>query len=108
MHSSPFDYSLLHTFGCMCFVLLPTHEKDKLCPKSSRCIFVGYSPAHKGYKCYDTVIKRLCIAKHVSFLEMSLSIHSYLPHITSPFFSHQSHSLFRPMHLQIHLPIIPI
>src|SRR3954466_104128 len=69
MHTSPFDYSLLRTFGCTCFVLLPTHEKDKLSAKTSRCIFVGYSPAHKGYRCYDPVTRRLRIAKHVSFFE---------------------------------------
>src|SRR4051812_24684331 len=37
-HGFSFDYSLLRTFGCVCFVLLPNHEKDKLSPKSSRCI----------------------------------------------------------------------
>src|SRR4051812_47256934 len=30
---------------------------------------VGYNPIHKGYRCYDPVIKHLRIAKHVSFLE---------------------------------------
>src|SRR3954471_18438929 len=51
MHGVPFDYSSLRTFGCVCFVLLPNHEKDKLSSKTSRCIFVGYSPVHKGYSC---------------------------------------------------------
>src|SRR5438270_6556877 len=69
MHTSPFDYSLLRTFGCTCFVLLPIHEKDKLSAKTSRCVFVGYSSAHKGYRCYDPVTRRLRIAKHVSFFE---------------------------------------
>src|SRR3954463_8296160 len=69
MHNTSFDYTLLRTFGCVCFVLLPPHEKDKLSSKSCICIFVGYSPAHKGYRYYDPVTKCLRIAKHVSFLE---------------------------------------
>src|SRR4051812_31135541 len=69
MHGVPFDYSSLRTFGHVCFVLLPNHEKNKLSSKTSRCIFVGYSSAHKGYRCYDPITKRLRIDKHVSFLE---------------------------------------
>src|SRR4051812_18720968 len=69
MHGVPFDYSSLRTFSCVCFVLLPNHEKDKLSSKTYRCIFVGYSSSHKGYRCYDPITKRLRIAKHVSFLE---------------------------------------
>src|SRR4051812_19678316 len=69
MYTTSFDYTVLRTFGCVCYVLLFFHEKDKLSSKSCRCIFVGYSPTHKGYRCYDPVTKRLRIAKHVSFLE---------------------------------------
>src|SRR3954468_20295367 len=69
MHTTSFDYTVLRTFGCVCYVLLSTHEKDKLSSKSCKCIFVGYSPIHKGYRCYDPITKRLRIAKHVSFLE---------------------------------------
>src|SRR3954462_2282312 len=61
--------SSLRTFGCVCFVLLPNRGKAKLSSKTNRCIFVGYSSAHKGYRCYDPITKRLRIAKYVSFLE---------------------------------------
>src|SRR4051812_39885251 len=60
---------LLRSFGCVCFVLLPSHEQEKLSPKTNRCIFVGYSLSHKGYMSYDPMTRRLCIARHVSFLE---------------------------------------
>src|SRR3954466_11721488 len=39
IHGHTFNYSLLPNFGCVCFVLLPPHERDKLSPKTSKCIF---------------------------------------------------------------------
>ena len=40
-HGQSFDYSLLRTFECVCFVLLSSHEWDKLSSKTSKCIFSG-------------------------------------------------------------------
>jgi hypothetical protein len=31
------DYHNLHTFGCVCFVHLPSHERHKLTAQSARC-----------------------------------------------------------------------
>ena len=49
---SPF-YSDLRTFGCVCFVHLPTHERHKLTTQSVKCAFLGYAIPYKGYICYD-------------------------------------------------------
>ena len=46
-------YSNLRTFGCVCFVHLPTHEGHKLTAQSVKCAFLGYAIPHKGYVCYD-------------------------------------------------------
>src|SRR4051812_16667415 len=35
MHGSMFDYTLLRSFGYVCFVLLPSHERDKLSAKTN-------------------------------------------------------------------------
>ena len=64
-----FYYSLLCTFKCVCFVLLPSPERDKLSFKTSKCIFLGFSSTCKGYQCYDPTTKWLRIAWHVSFFE---------------------------------------
>ena len=47
-HVSPFSklfghsplYSDLRTFGCVCFVHLPTHERHKLTTQSVKCVFL--------------------------------------------------------------------
>ncbi|CAN0839525.1 Retrovirus-related Pol polyprotein from transposon TNT 1-94 [Linum grandiflorum] len=63
------NYSLLRVFGCLCFVLLPPHERTKLQSRTARCVFIGYSDHHKGYLCYDPHQRRVRIAYHVVFLE---------------------------------------
>ncbi|CAN0877143.1 Retrovirus-related Pol polyprotein from transposon TNT 1-94 [Linum grandiflorum] len=63
------NYGWLRVFGCVCYVLLPSRERNKLTPKAIRCVFVGYSDIHKGYVCYDVENQRVRISCHVVFLE---------------------------------------
>lgn len=77
IHESSFNYFLLCTFGCVSFILLPAHEGDKLSSKMSKCIPIGYSLTHKGYRCYDLFTKPL----HFSSCLLSLKC-------TSPFRKH--------------------
>jgi hypothetical protein len=35
-------------FGCVCFIHIHGHTRSKLDPRSFKCVFVGYSPTHKG------------------------------------------------------------
>lgn len=62
-------------FGCTSFVQNLTPGKDKLQPKSTKCVFLGYSRLQKGYKCYDSITNRYFISADVTFFE------------TSPYFS---------------------
>lgn len=56
-------------FGCLCFVHNCSPGSTKLEPRSVRCIFLGYSPTQKGYKCYDPKTgKKFCL-KDVTFME---------------------------------------
>ena len=59
----------MHTFGCVCFVHLPSHERHKLSAQFVRCAFMGYSPSHKGYVCYDPCSNQFRISRHVVFFE---------------------------------------
>ena len=65
-HKHP-TYSHLHTFGCVCFVLLPPVERTKLSPQSSKCAFLGYATDQKGFFCYDPKVKRIRISRNVMF-----------------------------------------
>ncbi|KAL5753652.1 hypothetical protein ACOSP7_021872 [Xanthoceras sorbifolium] len=49
-HKKP-SYNFFKTFGCTCFPYLRYHSKHKLDFHSHKCLFIGYSPCHKGYKC---------------------------------------------------------
>ncbi|KAI6684286.1 hypothetical protein NL676_030199 [Syzygium grande] len=55
-------------FGCECFARI-AHPASKLAPRSIRCIFLGYSPTQKGYKCYCPSTRRYFISMDVIFHE---------------------------------------
>ena len=65
----PLDYHPLQSFDFTCFVLLQTHEHNKLEPRSRICCFFGYGETQKGYRCYDPVSHHLCISYNVVFWE---------------------------------------
>jgi hypothetical protein len=44
-------------FGCAYYSNLSAKTAHKLAPRSNRCIFVGYSADHKGYRCLDLTTK---------------------------------------------------
>jgi histone deacetylase 1/2 len=62
------DYKSLKTFGCACFPFLRPYNTQKMDFHSRECVFLGYSPNHKGYKCLDASGK-IFISKDVVFNE---------------------------------------
>jgi hypothetical protein len=51
LHGTHPDYNSLKVFGCRCLPYLRDYAKKKFTPKSYSCVFLGYSPMHKGYRC---------------------------------------------------------
>ena len=71
-HQTP-DYSILRIFGCACFPYLRPYNRHKLEFRIGRCIFIGYSSHHKGYKCLHSS-RRVYISNHVVFDEKSFPL----------------------------------
>ena len=59
----------LKTFGCTVFVHSNPPQTSTLDPRAIKCIFLGYSPSQKGFKCYCPHIKKVFISMDVSFFE---------------------------------------
>ncbi|XP_010544446.1 PREDICTED: uncharacterized protein LOC104817067 [Tarenaya hassleriana] len=69
-HSSP-NYSKLRVFGCLCYPWLRPYAPHKLAPKSTPCVFLGYSLSQSAYFCLDLSSSRLFVSRHVVFHESS-------------------------------------
>ena len=62
------DYGFLKVFGCTCFPYLKPYNKHKFAFETSKCLFLGYSTFHKGYRCFHPS-GRIYIARSVVFDE---------------------------------------
>ncbi|KAD2393789.1 hypothetical protein E3N88_40766 [Mikania micrantha] len=78
-HHKP-DFSFLRVFGSQCYPHLRAYNCHKMDFRSISCVFLGYSTAHHGYRCFDPISDRLYLARHVRFNESSFPFAS----ITSP------------------------
>jgi histone deacetylase 1/2 len=64
------NYSFLRTFGCVVWQNLRPYNYRKLEFRSKRCVFLGYSNLHKGFKCFDPSSGRVYISRDVVFDEI--------------------------------------
>ena len=60
-------------FGCICFVHDYRNDVRKFDPRAVRCVFVGYSPTQKGYRCW-------CPSKHRFFASMDVTFRENEPY----------------------------
>ena len=63
------NYMTLKVFGCACYPWLRPYSKHKLEPRTTQCVFIGYSLNYKGYRCLDLSSGRLYLSRHVVFDE---------------------------------------
>ena len=69
--SSPSDLFAIppKVFGCVCFVHNHSPTRGKLDPRAIKCVFLGYSPTQKGYKCYHPPTRKWYVSMDVTFFE---------------------------------------
>jgi hypothetical protein len=113
-HYSPFEllfhkpptYDHLRVFGSACYPNLTSTTPNKLSPRSTLCVFLGYPLNYKGYRCLDLRTHKVIISRHVTFDEtfFPYSTHSsksyLLPLSSSSSFQLPTESLttqFRPL-----------
>jgi hypothetical protein len=63
------NYSSIHLFGYVCYVLLAPRERANLIAQSIECVFLGYSAEHKGCRCWDPATHRKRMSRDVFFDE---------------------------------------
>jgi hypothetical protein len=56
------SYKLLRVFGCTCYPNMTATASHKLSPHSTRCVFLGYSVDHKGYRFLDLSTNQLIVS----------------------------------------------
>jgi hypothetical protein len=69
LHGKTPDYTFLRTFGCAVWPNLRPFNSTKLQFRSKKCVFLGYSHLHKGFKCLDPAEGRIYISRDVIFDE---------------------------------------
>jgi hypothetical protein len=79
-HKKP-DYKFLRVFGCACWPNLRPYNTHKLAFRSKRCVFLGYSSSHKGYKCLDVSTGRVYISRDVIFDEGVFPFREFHPNV---------------------------
>ncbi|RDX81633.1 hypothetical protein CR513_37666, partial [Mucuna pruriens] len=63
--------------GCVAFVHLHKHQWTKLDSCALRCVFVGYLPHKKGYKCYYPPTIQFYLTMDVTFSETEMYFSSH-------------------------------
>jgi hypothetical protein len=56
------DYTFFKVFGCACWPYLRPYNNRKLEFRCKKCVFLGYSALHKGYKCLHVPSNRVYIS----------------------------------------------
>ena len=71
LFGKPHVYAEFHPFGCRVFPYLRDYAPHKFAPRSTACIFLGYSMSHRGFRCLDPSTQRIYITRHARFDELN-------------------------------------
>jgi hypothetical protein len=99
LHGVAPSYKHLCVFDCACYPNHSAKDAHKLAPQSTKCIFLGYSTDHKGYRCLDLTTNNIVVSRHVIFDEADF------PFSASPRLINDL-DIFCRMTLTVHLPCL--
>lgn len=76
-NQSPFEklfdakskYDSLCTFGSLCYPWLKPYTTNKLQPRSTPCVYLGFSQTHYAHQCFDPINSKFYISRDVKFLK---------------------------------------
>lgn len=77
LFQTPPNYSKLRTFGCLCYPWIRPYGTTKFTPRSTPCVFLGYSLTQSAFLCLDVPTSRVYVSRHVLF-------HLFIPSPLSP------------------------
>ena len=63
------DLSHVRVFGSIAYVHIPDDTRQKIDPKSKKCILIGYSLERKGYKYFNPSTRKFRVSRDVVFDE---------------------------------------
>ena len=81
LFGTPPNYSKLRVFSCLCYPWLQPYSLHKLAPRSTPCVFLGYSLTQSTYICFNPSTTKTYHSRHVRFIE-SISLHKLAPRST--------------------------
>ena len=68
----------LKIFWCTMFVHNNNNNRGKLDPRARTCVFWGYLPIKRGYKCFDPLTHKIFVTMDVSFFKTQPFFRSHL------------------------------
>ena len=99
---------ILKVLGCKCFPYLRNHNQNKFSKRIFPCVFIGYNPLHKGYRCIDPLTNKVYISTHVVFDEQiflysqKVSSGDDIPQLTVTTFPSQEEWFTKPSYNHSH------
>lgn len=68
------DYTLLKTFGCLCFVSTNTKDRTKFSPRAVLCVYLDYPSGYKGYKILDLESHSIAISRTLQEIRVFIAL----------------------------------
>lgn len=63
------NFAFLKISGCACFPYMRPYNTNKLHLRFVKCVFLGYSLDHQGYRCLNLTTNIVFLSRHVIFYE---------------------------------------